>query len=220
MLMNLALNLYAYRATIKPMFRSTVYNVCLALHKCVENRIKLRLHNFRRMMMPVANGIVNRTKLHTLDNKKQGNTLTIRLGIVARHAYSKVGILLLLCTTLAHAQPVDIPQAANLNPNNFYYCNYKPSESALHRFFENRALAFARKLYTLYPNRYSHPSYTFSITHSTIDGESAHASASYRGSVLEVATGKRVHASGTIHAEFIWEACSWHIEDYRYTTKP
>lgn len=116
--------------------------------------------------------------------------------------YKKLGIVLVLGLTLAQAQPADsspdipfdIPRAATLKPSEFRYCNYKPSESALHRLFENRAVAFARRLYSLQPN--------------------------YRGSVLEVATGKRLQASGTIHAEFVWEACSWHIEDYRYTTKP
>lgn len=146
--------------------------------------------------------------------------------------YKKLGIVLVLCLTLAQAQPADsspdippdipfdIPRAANLKPSDFRYCNYKPSESALHRFFENRAVAFARRLYSLQPNRYRNPTYSFVITHSALEGERAQASASYRGSALEVATGKRLQASGTIHAEFVWEACSWHIEDYRYTTKP
>lgn len=142
--------------------------------------------------------------------------------------YKKFGIVLVLGLTLAQAQPADsspdipfdIPRAATLKPSEFRYCNYKPSESALHRLFENRAVAFARRLYSLQPNRYRNPTYSFTITHSAIEGERAQASASYRGSVLEVATGKRLQASGTIHAEFVWEACSWHIEDYRYTTKP
>lgn len=108
-------------------------------------------------------------------------------------------------------EPTAEPVRAGSRP-----CNREPDEASLREVFEDRALAFATKLYTLYEGTYSNPTYNFSITSVSISGTSASASAVYDGSVVEILTGQIIFGNGNIDADFVWEECSWHIADYSY----
>ena len=49
-----------------------------------------------------------------------------------------------------------------------------------------------------------------------IDGEVAVYDLDYDGSVIEIATGERISASGSATATFRWNGCSWRLSDLDY----
>ena len=78
---------------------------------------------------------------------------------------------------------------------------------------EGRFVADARATYgSLYRSLRS----TLRVTDRSIDGELATVDVAYDGSVVEIATGRTVEASGTAQADFRWTGCGWALRDLRY----
>ena len=67
-----------------------------------------------------------------------------------------------------------------------------------------------------YGSVYTDLNYSYSISSSSVSGTTATVSVSYRGSVREIATGRRHQASGTARAVFKWNGCAWLARDISY----
>lgn len=78
---------------------------------------------------------------------------------------------------------------------------------------ERRFVADAR---ATYGSLYRSLRYTLRVTDRSIDGELATVDVAYDGSVVEIATGRTVEASGTAQADFRWTGCGWALRDLRY----
>lgn len=67
-----------------------------------------------------------------------------------------------------------------------------------------------------YGSVYTGLSYSYRIASSRVSGNTASVSVSYRGSVQEILTGKRHHASGTASATLKWDGCGWSATSVKY----
>lgn len=71
---------------------------------------------------------------------------------------------------------------------------------------EHRFVADAR---ATYGSLYRSLSYDLDVTDERLDGDRAVLELSYDGSVVEIATGNRIEASGTAQVTFRWTGCGW-----------
>ena len=84
-----------------------------------------------------------------------------------------------------------------------------PDEAALGDVVDELVDDWIRSARATYGSVYSDLKYSYGVPSSKISGTGATVSISYRGSVKEIATGKRHSASGTATAEFRWTGCVW-----------
>lgn len=85
----------------------------------------------------------------------------------------------------------------------------EPDESALEGALASTVREFIRSARATYGSVYRNLSYSYDVKSTTIDGDSATVVVEYSGSVTEIATGKRLSASGEASATFVWTGCAW-----------
>jgi len=68
----------------------------------------------------------------------------------------------------------------------------------------------------IYGSVYKDLSYNYRVTGMDLDGVVGEVRISYRGSVTEILTGKRLSASGEASAVYQWTGCAWQERAIRY----
>lgn len=84
----------------------------------------------------------------------------------------------------------------------------EPDPSLLRRAVDDTIDDWLRSAQATYGSVYSDLNYSYRVS-SSVAGDTASVSVSYRGSVREILTGVRHRASGTAKATFLWTGCGW-----------
>jgi hypothetical protein len=95
-------------------------------------------------------------------------------------------------------------------------CDLKPDESQLGSAVSATISDFLRDARATYGSLYSGLDYSYGIRSQRVNGPNAVVSIGYRGSVTEIASGKRISASGSAAARYRWNGCSWSLTGLDY----
>jgi hypothetical protein len=85
----------------------------------------------------------------------------------------------------------------------------QPTSAGVNSAVADAARDFLEDAQAGYGSVYDDLQYTYSITDTSISGESATVQVDYSGSVREIATGERVDASGQATVSLAWRDCGW-----------
>ena len=92
----------------------------------------------------------------------------------------------------------------------------EPDRGMLAGAFRDEVRKFLAEAKVVYAGTYKDLEYRYTLTRRTVENSRGRVRASYEGSVTEILTGKRVHASGDVNATFRWTGCSWRLVDADY----
>ncbi|MEX2542015.1 MAG: hypothetical protein WD314_09400 [Trueperaceae bacterium] len=95
-------------------------------------------------------------------------------------------------------------------------CDLEPDESQLGSAMSATISEFLRDARATYGSLYTGLAYSYDVRDQRVDGQSAVVSLTYRGSVTEIASGKRISASGSATARYRWNGCSWRRTGLNY----
>ena len=95
-------------------------------------------------------------------------------------------------------------------------CSAQRSEASLKSAFGDAVQSFLNQAQAIYGSRYRDVQYDYQIGTIDVTNDQGYVTASYSGSVTEIASGKVDTASGTIDAWFRWQGCSWVMNGFTY----
>jgi hypothetical protein len=84
-----------------------------------------------------------------------------------------------------------------------------PDEAALRGALKRTVANFLDSARATYGSVYADLEYSYDITATRVSGDNGSVTIHYSGSVRNIASGQREHASGTASASFRWYGCGW-----------
>lgn len=113
-----------------------------------------------------------------------------------------------LPTSPASREPAEVSETVT--------CSGTPDEEQLRSAVAATVRDFVRDAQATYGSLYDDPRYSYEIDEITVQGNDAEVSITYQGSVVEIATGARIEATGSASGTFRWNGCSWRRTSISY----